>query len=149
MPSLELDPESGLPASAPAYLKHFTGAVFDENTEGESDEFAPFEADEGSDAVFEAIEAWSEADEPLTYRDLVAAALELERETVFDDLDADEEYVDPILIALGFLVLRITGAIDAEAREQLRAALSRQERQHGEVTPTFRVMLERLDSFPA
>ena len=126
-----------LPKAAPAFASHFSDPVYDDP----AGEFAPFGTDEGYDMLSE----WAERREELSSDTTVSDLIE---ESGFADVvsepDSPEEPGIPvpggqvdaatITIGAGFTLLRLTGHIDEEGRQQTLEAID--------------VLIRRYDSPP-
>ena len=127
--------QSELPTADPAFARHFTDPVYDD----EAGEFAPFGTDEGWDLLHE----WADRRDELGPHSTVDSLLEGdELGDVVSQLDVPEGggvpvpagQVDAATIVIGaaFTLLRLTGHIDdAGKRKALRA---------------IDILLERYDS---
>ena len=126
-----------LPAASPAFAAHFTDPVYDDP----ADEFAPFGTDEGFDMVHE----WAERRHELSPDTTVADVIEESGFAhVASELDNPEGPGVPaaggqvdaatITIGAGFTLLRLTGRIDQDGRQQTLKALD--------------VLIHRYDSPP-
>lgn len=139
----EYRPDQTLPAPHPAFRAHFTTPFYYD----QGDEFAPFGSDEASDVVAELIEERDKITATSTVRQLAAEAFQDEKATVFDNLNLEEDHVDPVLVAVGFLLIYLTGQIDYEGKRILYKAIDRRERRWGANTTIFGTMLEDVRTF--
>lgn len=137
-------PEELLPAPHPMFRAHFTAEFYYD----QADEFAPFGSDDASDIVDEMLEERDTITGTSTVRQLAAVAFQDEPATVFDNLNLEEDHVDPVLVAVGFLLIYLTGQIDYEGKRILYKAIDRRERRWGANTTIFGTMLEDLRTFP-
>lgn len=122
----ELTEFEGLPAAAPEFAAHFTDPVYDDP----ANELAPFGSDEGWDLLYE----WDERRDELQPDTTVADLIEKSGFAgIVSELDIDEGAGIPapggqidaatITIGAGFTLLRLTGHIDEEGRQQTLKAL--------------------------
>ena len=137
-------PDTTLPAPHPKFRAHFTESFYFD----QGDEFSPFGSDEATDVVAELLEERDRITETSTVRQLAAEAFQDEKETVFDNLNLEEDHVDPVLVAVGFLLIYLTGQIDYEGKRILFKAIDRRERRWGANTTIFGTMLEDVRTFP-
>ena len=136
------DDDGALPEAHPAFRAHFTAAFYTD----QADEFAPFGNDEAADSVAELIAVRRRIVETTTLRALCAVAFGDEAKSVFENLQYDDDHVDPIIIGVGFLLIYLTGRIDDEGRRALIASIERADGRYGEHTANYRAMLADLRS---
>ena len=139
------DDDGALPEPHPAFRSHFTAAFYTD----QADEFAPFGNDEAADSVAELIAVRRRIVETTTLRALCAVAFGDEAKSVFENLQYDDDHVDPIIIGVGFLLILLTGRIDDEGRRALIASVERADARYGEHTANYRTMLADLRSLKA
>lgn len=136
------DNEAPYPEPHPRFAAHFTDSIYSDW----SDDLTPFGGDEASDVVAELYDEVDELDDDLTLRQLAEGAFGDEWPDILDDPDALHEFGDPVLIGLGFALIRITGTIDPDSRALLSAAIGRQStRYKGE--ESFATMADDLERF--
>ena len=140
---MELDDDAYLPEAHPTFAAHFT----DELYEDPADDFAPFGSDEAADEIFGWMTHVEDVTATSTVRQLVAISYDEEDEASLEaDWASDDDTLDMITIALGFFLIRVTGQIDDIGRQDVLAALARQQDRYGE-QPQFTIMTRDLTSF--
>lgn len=128
------------PEPHPAFAAHFTDPIYTDW----ADDFAPFGGDEASDALAELYE--EDLAEDATLAGLAEAEFEDDWPDILTDPVLLDEYGDAVLIALGFGLIRVTGAIDDEGRSLLAAAILRRGARH-EDEEAFATMADDLERF--
>jgi len=134
--------DGSLPEPHPAFRAHFTAPFYVD----QGDEFAPFGNDEAADSVADLLAVRHRIVETTTLRALAAVAFGDEAKAVFENLQYDDDHVDPIIIGVGFLLIYLTGRIDDEGRRALIASIERADGRYGAHTANYRAMLADLRS---
>ena len=137
-----VESDGSLPEPHPAFRAHFTAPFYAD----QGDEFAPFGNDEASDSVADLLAVRHRIVETTTLRALAAVAFGDEAKSVFENLQYDDDHVDPIIIGVGFLLIYLTGRIDDEGRRALIASIERADGRYGAHTANYRAMLADLRS---
>ena len=124
---MPLDDSDVMPAPDPAFARHFTDPVYDD----EGGEFAPFGTDEGAELLYEWAQRRGELGDDTTVADLVEELYGID--WVVEALGTPEGPGVPvpagqvdaatITIGAGFTLLRLTGHIDDEGRRLTLTAL--------------------------
>lgn len=118
--------DGDLPKAAPEFAAHFTHGIYEDPT----NEFAPFGSDEGWDLLHEWAEQRDQLEPSTTLADLIEASGFADVVAEFDST-RPESMPDPggqvdaatVTIGAGFTLLRLTGHIDEDGRQQTLKAL--------------------------
>jgi uncharacterized protein YfeS len=129
-----------LPPSHPTFAAHFSDPIYDDT----ADDSTPFGSDEAADEVFE----WMARG---VGPDLTLQAMLIESfgdDTDISNLDFDDEPLGIIVIALGFLLLRVNGKLEPEGREAVLKALDWYKAYLGPDAVNLDKAKSDLESFP-
>ena len=135
------DDDSYLPKPHPSFADHFTDPIYDDP----SDDLAPFGSDEAADEVYEWVDRG--IGRSATLSELLAVSFDADAGTVLEEWDGEDDADDAVLIALGFLLLRVNGHLEAEGRVAVDAALERRQERYGATEPQLVRAREDLASF--
>lgn len=123
-----------LPPTSPAFTAHFTDPIYDDL----GDEFAPFGNDEGATFLFDfPAERLSALHQGSTLSDVLD----------YHTMDLDHLDEADVVIAAGFILLRVTGQIDPAGKQALLHAFDT--RIAAVDSPVLRLQRDDVATFPA